>query len=235
MSSRPPSSRRHAALALWIAGFGAAMLANGADDLDAAFDRIDRASITFKGLSANVTQVSHNAVLNEDESLTGTMAVRLPKPHELRALVDIRKPDAKQVFLTGHKVELYYPKTKTVQIIDLDRKGSALVDQFLLLGFGSNSAEIRKSYDVECGGPETVAGQKTVRLVLVPRSADLRTKLTKVELWISDTLGLAVQQKFWEPGGDYTLATYTNMRLNPSSLELKWELPKDVHRENLNK
>ena len=220
---------------MWIAGFGMAVLAHGADDLQATFERIDRASNTFKGLSADVSQVSHTAVINEDESLTGTMAVRRPKPHELRALVDVREPDAKQVYLTGHKVEMYYPKTNTVQIVDLDRKGSALVDQFLLLGFGSSSAEIRKSYDVGCGGPETVAGQKSMRLVLIPKSADMRAKLTKVELWISDTLGLAVQQKFWEPGGDYTLATYTNIRVNPSSLELKWELPKDVHKENLNR
>ena len=209
-------------------------MASAADDLAAVFDRVDRAAGAFKGLSADVTQVSHNAVLNEDESLAGTIAVRRPRPHELRALVDVRDP-AKQVYLTGHKVEIYYPKSNTDQIIDLDRKGSAMIDQFLLLGFGSGSAELRKSYQVECGGPEAVAGQKAMRLVLTPKSPELRAKLTKVELWISDTSGLAVQQKFWEPGGDYTLATYTNINLHPSSGELKWDLPKDVHREYLNK
>lgn len=235
MFSRTPSPPRHAALALWIAGICAAAVAGGADELQATFARMDQAAATFKGLAAEVTKVSHNALLNEDESFTGTTAVRHPKPHELRAVVDIRKPDAKKVLLTRHKVEMYFPKTNTVQIIDLDRKDSHMVDQFLLLGFGSTSAEIRQAYDVKLGGPETVAGQKTVRLVLTPRSADVLAKLTKVELWISDSLGLAVQQKFWEPGGDYTLATYTNVKLNPSPPDLKWDLPKDVHRETLNK
>jgi len=234
MYSRTLTPRR-AGLALWVAATCAAAQGGAADDLQPVFERMDRAAAKFKGLSADVTQVSHNALLNEDESLKGTMAVRHPKPHELRALVDIRQPDAKKVLLTGHKVEMYYPKTNTVQIIDLDRKGSAMVDQFLLLGFGNSSDEIRKAYEVKAGGADTVAGQKTVCLVLTPRSADLRAKLNKVELWISDTLGLAVQQRFWEPGGDYTLATYTDVKLNPGSPELKWDLPKDVHREYLNK
>jgi outer membrane lipoprotein-sorting protein len=104
-----------------------------------------------------------------------------------------------------------------------------------LLGFGSNSAELRNSYKVELGGPETVAGQKSVRLVLTPKSADVLAKLTRVELWISDTLGIAVQQKFTQPGDDYTLATYTNVKLNPGPPELKWDIPKDAHKETLNK
>ena len=235
MYLRTPSPPYHAAIALWIAGVCAAASAGGADELQATFARMDQASARFKGLAAEVTKVSHNALLNEDDSFTGTMAVRRPRPHELRAVVDIQKPDAKKVLLTGHKVEMYFPKTNTDQIIDLDRKGSAMVDQFLLLGFGSTSAEIQNAYKVELGGPETVAGQKAVRLVLTPKSAEVLAKLTNVELWISDSLGIAVQQKFWESGGDYELATYTNVKLNPVPQELKWELPKNVHKEPLNK
>jgi len=236
MYSRTPFPPRHAALAFWIAGICAAALAGGVDELQATFARMDQAAAGFKGLAAEVTKVSHNALLNEDDSFTGTMAVRRgSKPHELRAVVDIRKPDAKKVLLTGHKLEMYFPKTNTVQIIDLDRKGSAMVDQFLLLGFGSSSAEIQKAYDVKPGGAETVAGQKSVHLILTPKSPDVLAKLTKVELWISDILGIAVQQKFWEPGGDYELATYTNVKLNLVPQELKWDLPKDVHKEILNK
>ena len=228
---------RHAVLALWMAGTCASALAAGADQLQATLDRMDRSAASFKGLSADLTQVSHNAVLNADEAFAGTIAVRRPKPHELRARVDILKPesDAKKVLLTRHRVEMYYPKNNTVQIIDLDRKDSHLIDQYFLLGFGSNSAELRNSYKMELGGPETVSGQKTVHLLLTPKSADVLAQLTKVELWISDTLGIAVQQKFWEPGDDYIVATYTNVKLNPGPPELKWDIPKDAHKEILNK
>ena len=235
MYSRQSVSPRLAALALWMAAAYTAAPAPGADELQATLDRMDRAAVTFKGLSADMTQVSHTAVLNADEDCSGTMAVRRSNPHDLRAIVDIRKPDAKKILLTRHKVEMYYPKNNSVQIIDLDRKDSHLIDQYFLLGFGSNSAELRNSYKMELGGPETVSGQKTVHLLLTPKSADVLAQLTKVELWISDTLGIAVQQKFWEPGGDYTLATYTNVKLNPVPQELKWDIPKDAHKEILNK
>lgn len=224
-----------AAVVLCLAGICAAA-ASGADQLQATLDRMDKEAARFKGLSADVTKISHNAVLNADDRFTGTMAVRRgPKPRELRAVVEIPPPDEKRVLLTSHHVEVYYPKNNTLQIVDLDRKGGAMVDQFLLLGFGSTSAEIQKAYDVKLGGAETVAGQKTVRLVLTPKSPEVLAKLTKVELWISDTLNIAVQQQFWEPGGDYELATYTKVNLNIVSQELKWSVPKNAHKEVLNK
>jgi len=234
MYSRTLFLPRRIVLIVWIAATCGAALAGGADELEATFARMDRASATFKGLSADVTRASHNALLNEDDTASGTMAVRRTRSHELRALVDILRPDAKKVLLTGHKVQMYFPKTNTVQMIDLDKKGSKMIDQFLLLGFDSSSGEIRSAYKVELAGAETVAGQKTVRLVLTPKAQDVLARLTKVELWISDTLGIAVQQKFWEPDGDYELATYTNVKLNPVPQELKWDIPRNATPEKLN-
>lgn len=233
MRSRQSLLSRHAALVVCLAGIGSA--ASASDPAQPTLDRMDQAAANLKGLSADVAKVSHNAVLNDDDLFKGTMAVRRgPRPRDLRAVVDITWPDPKKVRLTDHKLEMYYPKTNTVQVIDLDKKGSAMVDQFLLLGFGSTSAEIRKAYKVDLGGPETVAGQKAVRLVLTPKSSDVLAKLAKVELWISETLNVAVQQKFWEPGGDYELATYTNVKLSAVPEELKWISRKDVKTEKLN-
>ena len=233
MRSRQSLLSRHAALVVCLAGIGSA--ASAADPAQPTLDRMDQAAPKFKGLSADVIKVSHNALLNDDDKFSGTMVVHCgAKLRDLRAVVDIRKPDPKKVLLTSHRVEMYYPKTNTVQVIDLDKKGAAMVDQFLLLGFGSTSAEIRKAYKVDFGGPETVAGQKTVRLVLTPKSPEVLAKLTQVELWISDTLGIAVQQKFTEPGHDYELATYTNVKLHTVPQELKWVVPKGAKPEKLN-
>jgi outer membrane lipoprotein-sorting protein len=235
MLSRKLFPLRRVALALCVAGICAAVPASGADQLQAALDRMDQAAAKFKGLSAEVTKVSHLAVLNDDDDFfTGTIAVRRSKPHELSFVVDVLKPDPKKVRLIGHKLEMYYPKTNEKQIIDLDKKGSKLVDQFMLLGFGSTSSEIRSAYKVDLGGPETVAGQTTVRLVLTPKSPEVLAKLTRFELWISDSLGVAVQQKLWEPGDDYTLFTYTNVRLHAFPQELKWDVPNNAKPEKLN-
>ena len=50
-----------------------------------------------------------------------------------------------------------------------------------------------------------------MRIELTPKSPDVLAHLKKVELWI-DAKGVAIQQKFYEPGGDYSVATYTNIK-----------------------
>ena len=208
--------------------------ARAADNLLAeTFARMDQASARFKGLSANVKKVSHTAVIDEDTVDSGTILVKRYRPHDLRMRVDIQQPDPKQILLVGTKAEIYYPRSKEVQTVDFGKKNHAAVEQFLLLGFGSNSHDLLSAYAVSLGGPETVVGQKTTRVELVPKSKDLLAQFPKFELWIADETGISVQQKIYQPGGDYSLATYTNVKINsniPDS-EMQLNLPKDVHRE----
>jgi outer membrane lipoprotein-sorting protein len=202
------------------------------DSLEAILTRLDEAASQFRGMSAEVHKVSHTAVINEDTVDDGTILVKRPKPRDMRMLVDIQKPDPKTVAVAGRKVEIYLPKMNTVQEYDAG-KNRALLDQFFLLGFGSTSADLRSGYDIRLGDPETVGGQKTTKIELIPKSKDMLAHLRKVELWISDSTGLTVQQKFHMPGGDYTLATYTNIKINPNlpDAALKLDLPKGVKRE----
>ena len=109
------------------------------------------------------------------------------------------------------------------------------MDQFLLLGFGTSSAELRKSYDIKLSGEETVSGQKTARLELTPKSLKAKEYLQKAELWVSLADGRTVQQKIHEASGDYRLFTYSDVKWNAdlpdSSFKFK-SLPKDVKREH---
>jgi outer membrane lipoprotein-sorting protein len=211
----------------------AAFTLHAADNpLAATMARMDKAAATFRGLSANVRKVSHTAVINEDTVDTGTILVRRPKPREQRVRIDFEPPNTKQIAISGRTAQIYYPKTNSVEEYDLG-KYKGMVDQFLLLGFGSNSRELESAYSIRLGGPENVAGQKATKIELIPKSADILVYLKRVDLWISDDMGIAVQQKLYEPGGDYLLASYTNVKLNPeiSDSALKLNLPKDVHRE----
>ena len=202
------------------------------DDLAAALARMDDAGASFKGLSANIRKVSHTAVINEDTVDTGTIYVKRPKPHDLRMRIDIQPPNPKQAEFSGHLVSIYYPKSNTVEEYDLGKE-RGMVDQFLLLGFGSSSKELQNAYSIRLGGPETVAGEKATRIELTPKSADVLAHLKKVDLWISDATGVAVQQKFYEPGGDYSMATYTNIKTdaNIPDSALRLNLPRDVRRQ----
>lgn len=208
--------------------------ASAADNsLQAVFSRMDQASARFKGLKADMRKVTHTAVINDDSVDTGSIVVRVPKPHDLRMLIDFQQPDHKQVEIAGTKVRIYYPKTETVQEYDLGKHHRSQVEQFMLLGFGSNSKDLLDTYSVKLGGPETVAGEPTTRIELIPKPKELLAQFPKFELWISDQTGISVQQKMYQPGGDYSLATYTKMQANINIPEsaVKLNLPKGVHRE----
>ena len=212
-----------------VPGFGAPP----ADDpLTAVLARMDQTAATFKGLRADMKKVAHNNVIDVDETDIGTITVkRGARPKDLQMLVDIKQPDAKQVLVTGSKALFYiFKNPNEVQEYDLSRKFRGMLDQYLLLGFGSNSRDLRSAYTVRLGQPpsETVAGEKTTRIELIPKSQEMLAQIKKCELWISDSKGITVQQKLHTGGGDYQLATYTNLVVNPAIGELKLNTPRGV-------
>jgi outer membrane lipoprotein-sorting protein len=194
--------------------------------------KVDEAAAGFRSVSADIRQVYHVAVINDDNVDTGVMRLKRPRPREFKMLIDITAPDAKTVAVGGGTVEVYYPKIKTVQVYDLG-KNRGLVDQFLLLGFGSSSKELAGAYNIRNGGAEMIAGQRTTRLELTPKTPEVLQHLSKVDLWLSDATGYPVQQKFHLPGGDYRMVTYTNVKINPDLADsaLKLQVPRGVKRE----
>jgi len=182
-------------------------------------------------MSANVKRVSHTAVINEDNVDSGTVLLKRAHQRDMRMLVDFTQPDPKTVAFQGHKVEIYYPKMATVQEFDLG-KNRELLDEFLLIGFGTSRADLQEAYTMRLVGSETIDGQKTERLELVPKSKEVLRHLTKLELWVADN-GYPIQQKFYQPAGDYMVFTYSGMKINPELADsaLKLHLPKNVKRE----
>lgn len=203
------------------------------DSLASVFAKMDAAAASFKGLTADVKKISHTEFLKQDDADSGTMAVKRTRPRELRALINITAPDKKQVELNGHNVQIYYPKSNTCQVANLDRKTTTMVDQLLLLGFGSTSADMQSAYNVKLGGPETLDGQKTTRIVLTSKRPETLPDIVQIELWLSDATNIAVQQKFNEHAGDYVLAIYSNMKLSPNLQDsaVKLVAPKDCKKE----
>ncbi len=205
------------------------------DPLAAVFARMDQAAARFKDMTADMKKVSYMAVLKEETVDIGKIAVKVPKRHEYRMLINFTQPDEKQVQLWGTKVDVFYPKTKIDQDMDLGKTNRAMIETFVLLGFGSNSKDLQDAYTVKYAGPEGAAGQKTTRIELVPKNAEVANQFPKFELWISDETGISVQQKMYQRGGDYSLATYTNMKINqnlPDSA-VKLVLPKGVQHEHI--
>ena len=204
-----------------------------AGEQDAVMERVDRAAGAFRGMSAKVRRVSHTAVINEDTIDSGMIVLKRAHPRDVRMLIELTDPDPRTVAFQGHKLEIYYPKAATVQEIDMGNgKDRELLEQFLLLGFGTSRADLQASYNVRLVGPDTVGGQKTQRLELIPKSKEVLQHLLKFEMWVAEN-GYPIQQKFNLPGGDYQVATYSDMKINPDLPDsaLKLNLPKGVKRE----
>jgi len=201
------------------------------ESLENVLERMDRAASSFKALSADVKSVQHTAVIDEDNADIGRMLLKRSK-RDMHMLVELTQPDPKSIAIQGHKVEIYYPKRKTVEEYDIGERRE-LVNQFLLIGFGTSGKELSAAYHTKVLGRETVGGQASTHLELVPKSVEVLKNLKKLELWIPESEGYPIQQKFYLAGGDYKLVTYTNVKVNPSLSDgdLKLSVPKDVKRE----
>jgi outer membrane lipoprotein-sorting protein len=195
--------------------------------LDAVMATLDQASANFKGLTAEIRKMSHTDVVNVDDVNSGTIVVKRVNPHDTRIRIELTNPQ-QIVAIGAGKAQVFKPKSNEADEVELGRN-RGLVDQFILLGFGSNSADIRNAYLVTMGGADSINGEKATRIVLVPKDPEVLKHIKRCELWISDK-GLTIQQKFHTGGGDYVLSTYSAMKLNPviADKDLKLELPKGV-------
>jgi outer membrane lipoprotein-sorting protein len=214
--------------------FFTAIAAPAAVSTDDILGRMDQSAPKFTGLSADLTRVTYTKVIDEKATESGSILLKKQGPRDLQMLIDVTRPDAKTVAFHGKKAEVFYPKLKTVQEYDIG-KHKGLVDQFLLVGFGTSGKDLKANYDVKYTGDETVGGQRAQKLELTPRSEQIKDKLRKLELWIADNGAYPLQQKLIQPSGDYYLFTYSAVKLNPplNDEALKLKLPKGVKRERM--
>jgi outer membrane lipoprotein-sorting protein len=208
-----------------------------ADPLSDIFAKLDKAAASFKGMTANVVQTVHTAVVNDDSIENGNVKLKRAKPGDTRILLEFTNPDPKIVALEGDQGRYYRPKEKVVQVYDLSSRRN-IVQQGLLLGFGSTSDEIKKSYEPSWVGTETLNGQPTAHIKLVPKSAEVLQSIKQADLWLSQDTGTPVQQRiFTSGGGDYTQLAYSAVKLNPplSDKDLRLSLPKGVQTQQVGK
>lgn len=105
-------------------------------------------------------------VVNDRSTESGSILVRGE-----RMFLDLKTPDPRTILRTGDNLFIYEPGLKRVEEFNLG-KNRGLVDQFLLLGFGTGGKELRKGYGITLVSEATVDDRKTVELELIPKSED---------------------------------------------------------------
>jgi outer membrane lipoprotein-sorting protein len=200
-----------------------------AESVEQTLARMDKSSDGFKSMKANVRQLSHLNVINEDTVSVGTTSLKRMK-RDVRVLVHFTSPDDKSVSVAGTKIEMYLPKLQTVQEYNAGSRDT--VEKYLALGFGASGSDLKSDYDIKALGDDMVGGEKAARLELTPKTKEVRQQFPKIELWISETKGYPAQEKFYQSGGDYMLITYSDTVINPSLPDsaFKLNLPKGVKR-----
>ena len=187
--------------------------------------RMDRSAPAFTGVSADMKMTTYTKVLDDSSVESGTLKMQRPKPNDTRAVIDFSGgSDARMLSFEGHNLRIFYPKLNQYTDYDLGRNGNVL-NQFLLLGFGSSGKDLASSYTITGEGTEKIAGLTTTKLSLVPKTAGVKEKIQRVELWIPDGDVSPVQQKFYEPSGNYQLVLYSNVVPNPSGQRVELKLP----------
>jgi outer membrane lipoprotein-sorting protein len=201
-----------------------------AETVDDVLARMDREAPNFHAISADVKMVEFTSVLNDTTTEAGTLQMQRRKPGEVRAIINF--PASREIAFFGKKLIVYYPKLKTYQEFDLG-KDSNVLNEYLLLGFGSSGKELAQSYTITSQGSEKVAEKDTTKLLLLPKDRTVQQRLQKIEMWVPVDAAYPVQQQFYEPSGNYRKVTYSAIIVNPpipGNLELK--LPSGTKRQS---
>jgi outer membrane lipoprotein-sorting protein len=191
--------------------------------LDSALGMMDAAARDFRTLTANVEHIKYTDVVKDTSRESGQMWLR-KKDDRMR--IEFSKPDPRTILRTGDNLSIYNPKINRVEEYNLG-KNRALVDQYLELGFGTRTENLKKSYEIAFDGEQELEGRKTLLLELTPKSEEMRAQINKVQVWIDESSWLPVQQKFLEAGsGDYLLIRYSdikkNLKIDDSKFKADW-------------
>jgi outer membrane lipoprotein-sorting protein len=195
---------------------------------DSVLAMMDKSARDFHTLTADIEHIKYTDVVKDTSTETGKLLVR--RDEKMR--IEFFQPDRRTILRTGDSLFVFTPKINRVEEYDLG-KNRDLVDQYVLLGFGTKSDNVRKSYEVNVIGPTELDNKKTVQIELIPKSDQMRKQIAKIQMWIDEASWLPIQQKFFESGSqDYLIFHYTNVmkNLKIGDNQFKQDWPKGVTR-----
>ena len=182
-----------------------------AQSLEAALNSMDQAAANFRTAQCDFVWDQYQKVVNDTDTQSGKIYFRR-QGKEVQMAADITTP-RKYVLYGEGKAQIYEPNIDQVTVYNVT-KNRADVESLLVLGFGGSGHDLLKDYVVTSAGTENVAGVNANKLQLVPKSVKLRNNIERIVLWIDPARGISVQQQFFQGGGDYRLAKYSNIQIN---------------------
>ena len=214
---------------LLVAGVAALVLipvasrAQGGGDVNSILRQMDAGAKVFKNAQADFEWVQFQLVVQDKDVQKGSTAFRREgsETEMVARILELNgKPEPKDLLYRNGTLQFYQPKIKQVTVFSAGTNRSQY-ESFLTLGFGGSGTELEKNWAVTYQGDEVIDGVKTAKLDLVPRQANVKQTFSHVTIWVDPPRAISLKQQFFEPSGDYRLATYRNIRYNtPISADL---------------
>jgi outer membrane lipoprotein-sorting protein len=192
----------------FAAGLPAAQ--QGSWTLDNVLKQLDTEAANFHSLTADLERTKVTVVVNDKSTQSGQIFVR----RDGKMRIEITQPDPETVLRDGDNFYIYNPKIHRVEEYNLGKK-KTVVDQFLLLGFGTSGTSLKESFAITLQSEETLDNRKVLLVELLPKTDDVKRQLSKIQLWLDESTWLPAQQQFYEAGsGDYFTIRYKNIARN---------------------
>lgn len=172
---------------------------------------MDDAARRVKTISAHLAYTTVTVLVNDRSTEVGEMFFH--KGRKIEVLVRFIKPDPKVILFKHNKAEIYYPNINQIQEYNLENH-AGLLQQFLLLGFGTPVSDLESSYRLKYLGEKQLGNETTQALELTPIQKSVAAQLLHIDLWVSEASWLPVQQEFFQPSGDYLIASYSQVKAN---------------------
>jgi len=179
--------------------------------LESVLKKMDAAAANFQTTQADFVWDQYEKVVDEHDLQKGTVYYQR-SGKEIEMMANIKEPGQKFLLYKDDKLQIYEPKIEQVTEYSAGANHNE-IESYLVLGFGGSGQDLKKQFEVEYQGEETIDGVATAKLQLTPKSDKVKNYFTQAILWIDLNKGISVQQKFMEGQGDFRLAKYSAVKV----------------------
>jgi outer membrane lipoprotein-sorting protein len=176
---------------------------------------MDTASTKFKSAQADLSQVNYERVVKETTTSNGSVYFKR-NGNSTEMGLQLNPPNTRIIEFKNGVARIFDPGADHLTTI-----AAAQYESYLTLGFGGSGSDLKKSWNITDQGPETINGVATEKLDLVAKDPGARTNFSHITIWIDPTRAISMKMQTFTPSGDYKIATYTNIRYNPKSIDTK--------------
>ena len=181
-------------------------------DLQKVLSQMDAAAAKFQSAQADLSADVYTAVVQSHDIQKGTIAFRRAGGSTQMVMhikTDNDQPALKDVLYKNGELDLYEPGVKQETILS----ANANYERYLSLGFGGSGKQLAADWNIAWQGTETIDGVETAKLDLTAKGAP-SDQFTHITIWIDPQRGVSMKQQVFQPGGDYRIASYSNIKLN---------------------